>query len=186
MRQIKGLWSSIGAGLLVLALSGPLYADFNTGLAAYEKGDFETAIEQWTPLAEKGDMAAQYNLGVIYQNARGVRRDNKRGFYWFRQAAEKGHEKAMLNVAFAYFTGAGVGQNQQEAFIWMRKTADKGVILAQYNLGLMFYNGWGTERNMKAAQAWMELAAKAGMEQAQKKLEIMQGKHGKPPDLLLD
>lgn len=161
------------------------HADFNTGLAAYEKGDFETAIKVWTPLAEKGDAAAQFNLGVIYQNARGVPRDNRQGFYWFRQAGEQGHAKAMLNVAFAYSTGAGVGQNYQEAFIWMRKAADKGLILAQYNLAIMLYNGWGTARNGKAAQVWMDMAAKAGMEEAQKKLEIMQGKHGEPPNLLL-
>lgn len=172
-------------GLLLGTLSAAVcHADFNTGLAAFEKGDFAIAIEEWTPLAEKGDMAAQFNLGVIYQNARGVPRDNKRAFYWFRAAAEKGHPKAMLNVAFSYASGTGIGQNYQEAYIWMRKTADKGLILAQYNVGLMLYNGWGTERNTKAAMAWMQLAANAGMEDAKNRLEIMQGKHGVPPAVL--
>lgn len=171
---------------LVLCCSGAAlaHADFNTGLAAFEKGDFQTAIAEWTPLAEKGDVAAQFNLGVIYQNARGVPRDNTKAFYFFRHAAEKGHPKAMLNVAFAYASGAGAGQNYQEAYYWMRKAADKGVIIAQYNLGLMLYNGWGIARNKPAAEAWMALAAKAGMADAQKKLEIMQGKHGEPPNLL--
>jgi TPR repeat protein len=172
--------------LVAIGCSGAMlaHADFNTGLAAFEKGDFQTAITEWTPLAAKGDVAAQFNLGVIYQNARGVPRDNTKAFYFFRQAAEKGHAKAMLNVAFAYASGAGAGQNYQEAYFWMRKAADKGVILAQYNMGLMLYNGWGVARNSRAAQAWMELAARSGMEDAKKKLEIMQGKHGEPPNLL--
>lgn len=181
MKRIKVLRAVVVA---VGLLAGAAQADFNSGLASFEKGDFESAIREWTPLAEKGDVAAQFNLGVIYQNGRGVPRDNSQAFYWFRAAGEKGHPKAMLNVAFCYASGAGVGQNYQEAYIWMRKAADKGVILAQYNVALMLYNGWGTARNAKAAQAWMELAAKAGMEDAQKKLDIMQGKNGAPPDLL--
>lgn len=177
--------SLLRVGLLCgMCVAGVVRADFNKGLAAFDKGDFATAISEWTPLAEKGDVAAQYNLGVIYQNGRGVPRDNRQAFYWFRAAGEKGHPKAMLNVAFGYASGTGIGQNYQEAFIWMHKAADKGVILAQYNVGLMLYNGWGTDRNLKAAQAWMQKAANAGMDDAKKKLEIMQGKKGKLPELL--
>ncbi|CBL47192.1 Hypothetical protein HDN1F_36090 [gamma proteobacterium HdN1] len=172
------------AALLWLFAISPVYADFNAGLAAYDKGDFAAAIEQWAPLAEKGDTAAQYNLGVIYKNARGVPRDNRKAFYYFRKAAERGDTKAILNVAVAYAEGAGVGQNYQEAFIWMRKAADAGILLAQFNMGLMLYNGWGTPRNKEAAQAWMKMAADAGMPDAVDRLAIMQGKKGTPPELM--
>ena len=39
-------------------------ADFQKGVAAYESGDFATALREWTPLAEQGDAAAQFNQGV--------------------------------------------------------------------------------------------------------------------------
>ena len=38
-------------------------ADFQKGLTAYKSGDFATALREWTPLAEQGNAAAQYNLG---------------------------------------------------------------------------------------------------------------------------
>lgn len=166
-------------------MAGVCRAGFDQGVDAYEKGDFATAIKEWTPLATKGDEAAQFNLGVIYEKAKGVPRDNKQAAYWYRAAAEKGHAKAMLNIAFCYANGMGVGQNYQEAFIWMRKAADKGVLVAQYNLAKMLYNGWGTARNRPAAIEWMRLAVKQGMSDAQKDLDIMEGKNGQPPPDLL-
>ncbi len=47
-------------------------ADFQKGVAAAERGDFATALREWTPLAEQGDTIAQYNLGVIYEKGKGV------------------------------------------------------------------------------------------------------------------
>ena len=40
-------------------------ADFRNGYAAYEKGDYVTALREWKPFAEQGDANAQYNLGVL-------------------------------------------------------------------------------------------------------------------------
>jgi hypothetical protein len=42
------------------------------GLAAYGRGDYATALQEWLPLAEQGDAVAQYNLGVMYANGWGV------------------------------------------------------------------------------------------------------------------
>ena len=39
--------------------------DYEKGAAAYEIGDYATALREWTPLAEQGDAASQYNLGVM-------------------------------------------------------------------------------------------------------------------------
>jgi TPR repeat protein len=47
----------------------PLAAqDFQKGLAAYQSGDYATALQEWTPLAEAGDASVQYNLGVTYRS----------------------------------------------------------------------------------------------------------------------
>ena len=49
--------------------------DFQKGLAAVQRGDFATALREWTPLAEQGYATAQYNLGVMYDNGEGVPQD---------------------------------------------------------------------------------------------------------------
>ena len=45
---------------LLLGSAGVSWSqDFQKGLAAYESGDYATALREWTPLAEKGDVIAQ-------------------------------------------------------------------------------------------------------------------------------
>ena len=49
---------------VLLAVSGQLVLaqDFHKGLDAYHSGDFETALQEWRPLAEQGNADAQNNL----------------------------------------------------------------------------------------------------------------------------
>ena len=51
----------------LMTLSSPVAAqDFQKGLTAHQAGDFATALQEWTPLAEAGDAYAQAILGVMY------------------------------------------------------------------------------------------------------------------------
>ena len=38
-----------------LGLTAPAWAGFDEGLAAYQRGDYATALREWRPLAEQGD-----------------------------------------------------------------------------------------------------------------------------------
>ena len=51
------------------AIAGP----YEDGEAAADSGDFKKAIELWRPLAEQGNAAAQYSLGWLYRNGKGVK-----------------------------------------------------------------------------------------------------------------
>ena len=42
-------------------------AYFQKGVAADQSGDFVTVLREWTPLAEQGDIDAQFHLGVRYR-----------------------------------------------------------------------------------------------------------------------
>ena len=60
----------------LIMLAGKISAqDFRKGLAEYESGDYTAALKEWKPLAEGGDMKAQYNIGVMYENGLGVPQD---------------------------------------------------------------------------------------------------------------
>ena len=45
--------------------------NFMKGVDAYERGDYVTALCEWTPLAEQGHAAAQFNLGNMYADGDG-------------------------------------------------------------------------------------------------------------------
>ncbi len=65
-------------------------ADFQKGLAAAKRGDFATALRDWTPLAKQGDADAQIFLGGMYAKGRGVPQDYKAAIKWYTFAAEQG------------------------------------------------------------------------------------------------
>ena len=74
---------------VLMTLSSPVAAqDFQKGLAAFNAGDFAAALREWTPLAEQGLTAAQYNLGIMYANGQGVLQDYKDAVKWCRLAAK--------------------------------------------------------------------------------------------------
>ena len=62
----------IVTALVALALASSAWADFDDGMAAVERGDYATALREFWPLAEQGDAVAQYNLGLMHENAYGV------------------------------------------------------------------------------------------------------------------
>ena len=49
--------------------------NFEAGLNAAESGNYAAAAEIWRPLAENGDMLAQYRLAGLYAEGSGVERD---------------------------------------------------------------------------------------------------------------
>ena len=101
---------------LVIALATPVAAqDFDTGLEAYQRGDYTAALSEFRPLADQGLATAQNNLGIMYHTGQGVVQDNAEGLRWFRMAAEQGHALALNNVGAMYENSQGVAQNYTEA-----------------------------------------------------------------------
>ena len=49
-----------------LGLTAPAWAGLKEGAAAYQRGDYATALREWRPLAKQGNANAQFFLGVMY------------------------------------------------------------------------------------------------------------------------
>jgi len=127
--------------------------------AAYQNGDFATALRLSRPMADQGDARAQTLVGLIYYNGRGVPRDDPEATRWFRRAADQGDATAQFYLGVVYFEGRGVPQNYFEGAKWYRRAADQGNAQAQYNLGIMYMNGEGVPQNRVNAHMWFNLAA---------------------------
>ena len=119
--------------LLLVTLHSVLAADFKKGLDAAKKGNFETALKEWRPLAEQGDSYAQYNLGLMYDYGEGVIEDYTLAVYWFRKAAEQCHTKGQYSIGYMYASGRGIAKDDTQAVYWFRKAAEQGHAKAQYN-----------------------------------------------------
>ncbi len=72
--------------LLALGLAAPVLAGpYEDADAAYYKGDYTTALRLYRPLADKGNVDAQHNLGFMYENGRGVPQDYVQAVAWYRK-----------------------------------------------------------------------------------------------------
>ena len=96
------------------------------GYQSYLKGDYDAAYEEWLPLAELGDIEAQFNLGVMYDEGAGVDKDLAIAADWYEKAAEQGFVDAQSNLGMMYFHGHGVPCDYKKASSWFRKAASQG------------------------------------------------------------
>ena len=92
--------------------------DLQKGLDAANNGDFETALREWTPLAEQGDAEAQFNVGLMYESGQGVLKDYKTAVKWYTLAAEQGNAKSQYYLGMMYYEGEGVIQDNIYAHMW--------------------------------------------------------------------
>ena len=103
------------------------FADqFEDSIAAYDRGDYATAVRLLRPLAEQGNAQAQNGLGAMYYNGKGVAQDFKEAVKWYRLAAVQGYASAQLNLGAMYYEGQGVVENFIRAYMWLSIAAAKG------------------------------------------------------------
>jgi uncharacterized protein len=137
-------------------------ADWDDGNAAYNAGDYQTALNEWMQLAERGDAKSQSSVGFMYHNGFGVPQDFQEAAKWFRLSAEQGYAKAQSNLGSLYTYGEGLPQDFAEAARWYRLAAEQGFVPAQLNLGWKYDNGEGLPQDFAEAAKWYRLAAEQG------------------------
>jgi uncharacterized protein len=159
--------------LVALCLAAPAWAGFKEGLNAYKRGDYATALREWKPLAEAGNLSAQHNLAVMYVTGHGVPKNDQQAVYWFRKSAERGNLKSQVSMGISYNQGRGVPQDYSQAAFWFRKAAERGNALAQNSLGVLYGKGQGVPKDLVAAYMWFSLAANGGSKPAPKNRDII-------------
>ncbi len=68
-------------------------------------------MEEIRLAAEQGDAEAQYQLGLIYIEGKGVKKDLKAGAAWLQKAADQKHIEALKKLSWCYLYGKGVKQS---------------------------------------------------------------------------
>jgi hypothetical protein len=139
---------------------------FAKGSAAERARDYEMAMRWYRQAADKGSADAMNNIGNLYGEGDGVRKDEAEAMRWYRQAADKGQVAALLNMASYYEWGRGVRTDQAEATRWYRQAADLGDGDAMEFVGTRYALGVGVTRDCDAAHHWFEKAVAAGNEDA--------------------
>jgi hypothetical protein len=143
---------------------------------AAKRGNFADEGVASRSLADTGDAAAQFGLGIIYFNGEGVPQDDVAAATWWRKAADQGYDNAQLNLGIMYFFGRGVPQDHSAAVRWLRKAADQGRGDAQSLLGAMYASGHGVPQDYVSAHMWFNLSAAAGEKDAARERNVVAAK----------
>ena len=111
--------------VILIGLAAPAWAGFAEGVAAFNRGDYETALREWRPLAKQGVTAAQSLLGEMYSKGQGVPQDYAEAVKWYRKAVEQGVAWAQYTLGFMYSKGQGVPQDYVQAHMWYNLAASR-------------------------------------------------------------
>lgn len=167
------LWR-LAFGALLFAMAGAAYSgQFDFAKNSSASANATAAIAKYKPLAERGNAAAQFNMGMIYNEGYGVAADDAAAAVWFRKSAEQGFVRAQSNLGLLYLIGHGVPQDYDQAARWFTKAAQQGDSIAQENLGAMYAKGEGVPRDERLAIEWSQKAADQGNEKAKANLALL-------------
>jgi len=118
---------ALAAIILMLSPVSPAAAGpFEDAVMAYGRGDYATAMQLFRPLAEQGNAIAQFNLGVMYHDGKGVPQDYTEAMKWYRLAADQGGAGAQYNLALMYKDGESVPRDYVHAYMWFSLSATHG------------------------------------------------------------
>ncbi len=157
-----------------MVLAAPGFAattDFDEGFTSYLSGNYTRAFILWLPLAEAGEIEAQFGLGLLYEQGRGVLRDIEAAASWYARAAEQGSMRAQTQLGGMYARGDGVPEDWSQAIAWWRRAEAQGSMRAMFHLGLAYQYGSGVERDMERAIQWYGQAAALGFRLAARQIE---------------
>jgi TPR repeat protein len=92
--------------------------------AAYQRGDYAAALQMFQALANQGKGDAQYNLGIMYANGRGVPQDYVAAHMWLNLSASHGDQEAaaVRDSLAKTMSPAQVAEAQKMARDWKPKS----------------------------------------------------------------
>ena len=117
----------LGCGALLAQEKTPAAPTVSTGtlwLKASE-GDAK-ALAELRVRAEKGEASAQYYLGNMYADGKGVAKDEVEAVKWFRKAADQGDATPQVILGVMYWFGDGVVKDELEAYKWFLLSGAQG------------------------------------------------------------
>ena len=146
--------AAFAAATSVIAFAGPL----EDGIAAYDRDDYDTAMQLLRPLAEQGDADAENSVGMMYLSGHGAPENQQQAFQWISKAADQDNAEAEGHLGDLYFHGWGTANDLVSASRWYALAANRGIPDAQYSLGAMYENGFGVTMDNILALKWAIVA----------------------------
>jgi TPR repeat protein len=148
---------------------------------------WQTLFKEKLQEAYQGNSSAQFDIGSMYQNGRGVSPDRNKAIEWYKKAAAQDNKKAVSRLKLLqaneerfrkelanvkngnkesqyklgnmYTEGIGTNIDLAKAAEAYAHSAHQGYVKAEYKLGLVYYEGTGVKPDKRIAYKWFRQAA---------------------------
>ena len=158
-------WARTGAEIAAI---------FNSGVTAYDAGDYRKAFETWWELRYE-DVAAMRNLGMMLRKGQGVEKDPKQAEELFLRAAQAGLPTAQADLADMLLKGEAGPPDLGAALPLLEAAAAAHHPMAQFQLGELYETGAPplVPQNLEVARQLYAAAADRGMKEAADRLKVV-------------
>ncbi|MFG1250184.1 tetratricopeptide repeat protein [Xanthobacter flavus] len=147
------------------------------GYAEFKMARYAQARRIWEALDAKDFGEAAFNLGVLYEDGLGVRKDIPRALAYYRRGADNGSPKAVFRLGIVYWLGtADIPRNEAQGRHYLELAAAAGDLeAAQYLNAASTETLVGVDRALAQGQAaeaigLLKAAAQQGNRRAQTRL----------------
>jgi len=143
---------------------------FDSGVAAYDAGDYPKAYKIWSAIDDE-DIAAMRNVAMMRRQGLGTEKDPKGAEEMYLRAAEAGLPTAQADLADMLIRGEAGPPDPKRALPLLEAAAAANHPLAQYELAQFYEAGQLVPQNMTVARNLYAAAAGHGMKEAQARLD---------------
>lgn len=157
------------------ALADDAAAHYERYVLHYRLGEKTAAADALQQAAVKGNMRAQYELGMGYlRGENAVAQNEVQAIAWLKLAANAGLAEAQYNLGVLYEHGVVGLSDIGLAERYYLMAAEQNYTAAQYRLGMLYGKKGSIAYQAAKAQQWLSLAAAQGHEAAKKALADLQ------------
>ncbi len=123
--------------------------------------------------AQKGDPAAQFEIGARFAEGKGVKQDFKLAVDWYQRSAQQGFVPSQYRLGTLFERGLSGKADLERASLWYQRAAELGNVKAMHNLAVLGAGRDGTPADYKVAADWFTQAAERGLPDSQFNLAVL-------------
>ena len=128
----------------------------------FNAGNYSQAIVYFKQAAEQGDAEAQFEVGRMYAEGIGRKKDCYEAVKWYQMAVKQNNANAKAWLSDLYIIGCGVELDYDKALKLIRESVSQGNAYGMNNLGYMYNQGYGVSKNNTEAVKWYRKSAELG------------------------
>lgn len=125
-KRKNDLEKTLLSGIKQLAKNGSADAQLELGGWYLDDKDAINAFFWISKAAEQGHARALFNLGSMYQNGIGTKKDIIKAACCYTDSAAQGYASAQCNLGLMYYRGDGVSKDYLLAIKWLQEASEQG------------------------------------------------------------